>query len=193
MEILTQYVLPVVGIAMIIFSLLSLFFPFGLVIRDKVQKFSGFGVNFEISLLSLFLLLGTAFSVVGIYINLRQDNGKIDHLEGQIKILQENLEQSQKNHMTILLKLVGATSHETDDLSKWECTYSTVGTARLAKGILERGPAETQFSVTLLDINPSTVIQGFSIANLATRRKWGIQRMFAPLQPTYELQQEPQP
>lgn len=65
---IAAFVLPVLGILVVVVSLIALAFPFGNRFREKTQKFKGFGIDLEMSVLPLALLLGVVLCFAGIYI-----------------------------------------------------------------------------------------------------------------------------
>ena len=66
---ITNYVMPGIGCIIILVCLLSFFSSFGDKFKDKTQKIKGFGIDLEVSVLSLFILVGVALSFAGIYLN----------------------------------------------------------------------------------------------------------------------------
>jgi hypothetical protein len=71
-ELISDLVLPAIGVGVIVFCIASFFFPFGQRFKETKQTIRGFGVDLEISVLTLFLLIGFAFSLVGVYLHLSE-------------------------------------------------------------------------------------------------------------------------
>jgi len=48
-SLISSTILPLLGIGIIIFCILSFFFPYGGKFKDKTQRFKGLGVDMEVS------------------------------------------------------------------------------------------------------------------------------------------------
>lgn len=69
--------LPLVGILVVVFALLSFLRPNAVTLQGKTQKIKGFGLDLEISVLTLFVLIGMTFSLIGAYLVVQDYEGKI--------------------------------------------------------------------------------------------------------------------
>lgn len=66
MNLLTSsYFLPLLGMGIVVFCVLSFFFPYGEKLKGKIQKIKGFGVDLEVSVLTLFIIIGVILSFSG--------------------------------------------------------------------------------------------------------------------------------
>src|SRR5215831_4039192 len=120
-------ILPLVGLAIIVFCILSFFFPFGLRFKETKQTIHGFGVDLEISVLSLFLLIGTLMSGTGIFLHLTNQNKNVEglnktivELQADLKAAQVKAEESQHASLRVSLTLQGG---HLPPIEKLECWY----------------------------------------------------------------------
>lgn len=95
------------GIILVVVSMLWLFLPYGEKYKTTTQKFSGLGVQLEISLLTVLALLGVGMVLVPVLVpvywgvqqvsrQLEQATKETDGARGEIKALQLQLGRAQK-------------------------------------------------------------------------------------------------
>jgi hypothetical protein len=189
-------ILPLVGLAIIVFCILSFFFPFGLRFKETTQTIHGFGVDLKISVLSLFLLIGTLMSCTGIFLyltNQKKDvedlNKTIVELKSDLKAAQVKAEESQHASLRVSLTLQGGHLPPFQNLECWYRVASNPDVwvqVPVTRGL---GGPDT-VGITLVDIGLHDVVQQLEL------REQGSQRVVAtavgtiyPLQPFVNLQQ----
>ena len=81
----TSIILPILGILILIFCVLSFVFPYGAKFKDKKQTINAFGVKLEVSVLTLFILIGVCLSSFGLYTQIKDYEGALYDAKGKIE------------------------------------------------------------------------------------------------------------
>lgn len=185
----------ILGILIILFCILAFILPYGKNFKDKTQKIQGFGLNLEVSVLTLFIVIG--FTLVffggGIWFQLRSINDQLNELraekakaEARAVDLQDKLEKANLMEVVAFLKLEGVDETNHPDQNEVECLYET-STGRGGKADINVGPASGAFKITIKDVTRETNITNLILRTKDKQRRWKMDRNIMPLQPTYEL------
>lgn len=185
------------GIMVVLFCLSSYIFPFGERFKDKTQKIKGFGVDLEVSVITLFILIGFVLTFSGIFLQLKDYDRQLQELErtrterdAKIDFMQRQLTQLQKMEVHALVTLEGVDRRHLPKLQDLDCSYTFPG-GELAKpesAPVSLGVGES-FQITLKDISRGTLIRHLVVEDRATSRRWAIDN-FEPLMPTLSLKVE---
>lgn len=190
---------PLIGIGIIIFCILSFIFPFGRRFKDKVQKIKGFGLDIEVSILTLIILIGFIFSFTGIYLNTRAYEDEIVNKDKQLSSeraksirLLEEIERLEKKDISWLLNLESDNVPKMPELNNIVCKYKI----RIGRGYkdvepkVEEGKKNDQFQITFKDITNETVVWKVELRDIKNNTKWIFAEPFSPFVPELQLRKE---
>ena len=186
---ISRLFLPFLGIGILIFCILSFFFPYGEKFKDKIQKIKGFGVDMEVSVLTLFIILGVILSLTGIYIQIKDYEEQLYRAKKEKDAVKEALEQSKKMEMKILVTLEDISENNIPKLEDIQCKYFLYGDEDPVMVDVTKGYRSNQFKITLTDITSKAHIAQLVLEEISTRRKW-VKENFMPFEPMYELKKE---
>lgn len=195
-DVLANFVLPLFGMMIVIFCVSSFFFPFGQRFKESKQTIRGFGVDLEISVLTLFLLMGFIMIFAGFFLYIRSTdlstlNQRIDTLQADLKAEQSLIERAQKFTVTANLLLPNNAPINFADLEKIECWYYLDPTLENpVKASVERGIGPNSIKVKLVDMKPDDVIRRLELREHGSNHLIGFRENEYPLGPTYELRSE---
>jgi len=185
----------ILGILIILFCISSFILPYGRNFKDKTQRIQGFGLNLEVSVLTLFIIVGSVlvFFGGGIWYQLSSINNQLENLrtektkaEARAADLQDKLEKANSMEAVAFLKLEGVDETNHPEQNDVECLYETA-TGRGGKAEIHVGPASGAFKIIIKDITRDTNITNLILRTKDRKRRWKMERSIMPLQPTYEL------
>jgi hypothetical protein len=187
------------GLVLLILCLLVLVSP----LRDKfssaTQKIQGFGLNLEVSVLTLLVLISVGLMTSGIWMQLQNMNGKLQQLEiekttaeEKAKRAEEDLARTSKVGIVTFVKLEGVNDITKLNFGSLSCKYITAsGDERDAN--ISAASSINRIKVNLTDLQKETVIDKLLIINNQTGEKWVSPVEWRPLQPTIELAKDTAP
>lgn len=196
MNIIVKIFFPLIGIGIILFCLLSFIFPFGRKFKNKVQKIKGFGVDIEVSVLTLFILIGFILSFIGLFLNIKsyEDsikdmNKKILSIKTENKMLSETIKGKEKMEINVLLNLEIKDNDEPPEIDQLKCEYylNVQGKKVSIECKVGDGVANDQFQITLKDITRDITIWKIVLTEKSTNKKWVYNRAFSPCVPEIKL------
>jgi len=175
-DFLTAWIIPGLGIAVLMFCLLSYFFPYGERFKDMVQKIDLQVVKLEVSVLTLFVLVGLAMTLSVFY----KEKEDLKTLKEHVQKDENIIERLRDNDITVDALLEGVTSDSEmpkvgevncyfwTDNSKHNCTVSESSNAlALALHFEQIDPAVTMESVAIeekYDASSQRPHRGWSIS-----------------------------
>lgn len=192
---MVHIILPIVGIGIIVFCVLSFFLPYGANFRGKVQKIKGFGVDLEVSVVALFIIVGVGMSFAGIYLEIKNFEERLALADQtrtaartQRDLAMEALRNAKQFHINAFVTLAETTAASMPKLEDVEGSYHPWGEDPI-KAVVTKGLESNQFRIILEDVTRETVIRGIVIEDRATGRKWKSKKneSFSPLEPSYAL------
>ena len=189
---MSSFLFPLLGVAIIVFCLLSFVFPYGERFKDKIQKIKGFGVDLEVSVITLFILIGVILSFTSIYLQLKDYQNQLASAKTEVLAAQKALVQSQKMEITALVTLEGvAARNDIPKLEEVRAEYYLSGSDEPMEAQLSKGYHENQFRVTFKDITRATHIRSLVVQDRSrdNPRRWTIEN-FMPFEPFYNLAKE---
>lgn len=187
------------GFALVLTCIALLFLPQGESYKTTLQKFSGLGLNIEISMLTVMALFGVGLALVPVllpvYWQMQQVSSQLDEAKrdresarGEVKTLQHTLEKAQKFDVWVLVTLDGVTEDTRPKLSDIVSNYSVFGEREPISAAVTYGVAANQLRVLLTDVDRKTVVQRLVIDEPG-RRRWAYDS-FVPMEPTFVLKKE---
>ena len=195
--------LPLIGIVIIFLCLLSFFFPMAKPLRDRTQKFTGLGVSMEISVLTVFVLMGFILSLSSFFLQwkgyldqkethdklIATKEGEITELKRTVEVLRDQIEQSTRSSMVLGLELQhdpakGKISPKPGDLT---CEYQ-VGDSQPKQANVSAGSgAGDVYKVTIEDITRDAYIRYIKLSHREmTHRQWAVENLI-PSERRYRL------
>lgn len=181
--------IPFLGMGIIIFCILSFFLPYGEKFKGKIQKIKGFGVDMEISIFTLFIMIGVILSLTGVYIQIKDYKQQLyiaKKEEGAAKIA---LAQAKKMEMRIVVSLEGVSENNMPKLEDVRCKYFIPGSDKHIEADVIRGAHSATFKIILKDVTSMTHVIRLVLEDNATNRKWEMVN-FMPLEPVFSLKRE---
>jgi len=194
------WVLPIVGVLLIIFCVLAYFSKIGLKVRDKVQEFKFLGTELKISVITFFVLVGMIFIFFWVYLsyndllgNLKTNNDALLQLNESLKVSVKQketeistMQKAQNKSISFNLSLEGLSGASINDLRSFTAYYRTFDKDQnVPLDIIPTGVEErNKFKITINDISVSTFITALVIKHKDDT--WMVEN-FAPLNPTLTL------
>lgn len=180
------------GIALLILCILVLATPLGKRFSSATQKIQGFGLNLEVSVLTLLVLISVGLMTSGIWIQLQDTANRLKQLEHDKAIAEEKAKQAAEslanaNRVSIayLVTLQGVDDISRLNIPSMSCKY-VVG--EVEKDAIVSSPEATtgRLKVTLQDLQRDAIIESLTITNNQTNEHW-VKRYIRPLRPEIEV------
>jgi hypothetical protein len=183
------------GIVLLLSCVILLITP----LRDKIssatQRIQGFGLNLEVSVLTLLFLISAALISTGIWVKLgsikdelaqsRQDKVKA---EARVLSLQEEVDRFKTNSVDAWVTLDGV-----DDVSKLkypalECKYQTSAADVIESCSISKGDFLQRVKVNFPNINKGTKIKALVITESdPPKREWSYPNEFDPFKQSLKM------
>lgn len=187
------------GVALTVVCIVMLVLPFGAQYKTVTQTFKGWGVNLEISLLTLVLIVGVGLAMapvaISIYADLQEIKNQLETAKregelarGETAALREALNRAQKFDLWALVTLDGVTEATMPKPSDVESTYLVSGSADAVRAAVTRGVRANQFRIHLTGVDRQTVVQRL-IVEQPGKSRWAYDG-FVPLEPVIVLRRE---
>jgi len=184
------------GIALLLLCIAILLTPLGKRFSEKTQKIQGFGLNLEVSVLTLLVLIAVALMTSGIWLQLQDVSKQLKQLEDDkrraeesYKSAQDQLENAKKLGMVAFAKLDGVNDVSKLKLESFSCVFTNAAGDEEKAG-LELSKGLNKIKVIFLDLRRDTVIRSIAITNEQTGDKWVSREEHRWLQPEIILTKE---
>lgn len=184
----------VLGIVIVVFCIFSFILPYGQNFREKTQKIQGFGLNLEVSVITLLLIIGFVFIFFGsgIWFQLRSIDTRLQSLEtdkanadARVRDLQERLDRQSPIDLVAFIKLKGRNAPPLD-VNSVDVLYETA-TGRGGRVDVSAAPASGAFKIAIRDFTRDTTMTNLIVRTKDGKRQWKLEGSWMPLLPTYEL------
>ena len=199
----TDVVFPILGIGIILFCILSFVFSYGEKVRDKIQKIEAFGIHLEVSLLTVFLIIGLVLLFTRVYLGVIDYKGELERYKGElehyksefekakrdIKNLSESLNLTQNYRISPIIKLQGRGADNMPKPDEVDCRYYQSGKTDPTPVDVVGGPGSNLLRLELSGIKLNTFIQRLEIEESDSGNIWSLED-FIPLEPIYQLKRE---
>lgn len=165
------------------------------------QRIKGFGVELEISVLTLLVLVGFVLSLSSIYMQVSgyqqqviSSQKQLALLDIEIALARKQLEAAKKIDMTVYVKLADNSGLSNQPrLGDLTANYYLRGQAdKPIQADISRGIEANSYSVLFKNLTPDTYVESLEVADAKTNRVW-VKTNFFPLNPTYDLKREESP
>jgi len=194
------WILPIVGVLLILFCVFAYFSKIGLKVRDKVQEFKFLGTELKISVITFFVLVGLIFIFFWVYLsyndllgNLKKNNEALNQLNESLKVSVKQketeistMQKAQNKSISFFLSLEGISGTSINDLRSFTAYYRTFDKDQdfpldiIPTGVEDR----SKIKITINDITTSTFITELVVKNATDT--WLVEN-FAPLNPILPL------
>lgn len=183
------------GIVLLVSCVILLITP----LRDKIsgatQKIQGFGLNLEVSVLTLVFLISAALISTGIWVklnNIKDQLAKSQHekdtAQAQVLSLTDQLERSRKNSVEAWVTLDGIDDVSDLKYTALECKYQTSAADIVETCSISKGDFLNRVKVTFPDIAKGTKIKAMVIKESdAPKREWSYVNEFDPFKQSLKL------
>ena len=184
---INSYVLPLLGAGIIVFCVFSFLLPYGSKFQGKIQHIKGFGVELEVSILTLFVIVGLILSSTGLYLQLKDYNALLDSYKVEVNSMRTAMERGQKFRMTLVLNLGDLQDSEMPKLDDVECEIHIIGIDQPVRVQVNKGILSQQFRITVPDVTTGTYIRRLVLRDRSSNRVWSYDDLISPLEPSYDL------
>lgn len=179
---LVFYVLPILGIVLLLFCIFSVIKGYKL--PEAKQVFKGFGVNLEVSILSVFLIVSAVMLGVGIVVHIRAQD--VDELRATISNLNRQIERS--GRMSVRLVIAPPKDKPSwGELERLVCYYTLYSDGKETKAQVDAGPIPGSLQMIVTDIGRSDIIQTLQLRERGSPNVIATAENIYVLQPTVHL------
>jgi hypothetical protein len=185
-SIIVSYILPALGILILLICIGAFVFTYGERFRGKVQKIKAFGLDLEISVITFFVLVGVVFCLAGVYLQMRNYETSLAEARLERDKAMEALALSRKFELTAVINLENLDENDIPKLEDLRCTYCLYGDMSPRNVDVVKGYRASQFKVIFKDISAKSQIAQLTLEEISTGRRW-IKENFMPLEPSYTL------
>ncbi len=192
MSIFSAVILPILGIIIVIFCASSFIFPYGEKLRDRIQKINAFGVNLEISVITIFIIIGIVMAYTGIFLYVRDYETQLSQTRkgyetqlSEIRKDYETLRATLRADYTIIVRLpsVDKNRMQSQQLEGRFILYD--GTRHETDPpFVDSKPGE--YRITFKDIPKNLRVRELVLTERTTQKSW-FKADFTPSQPEFDL------
>lgn len=182
-------ILPLIGLGILVLCMLSFFFRYGDKLKGKTQKIKGFGVDMEVSVLTVFILVGILLSFSGVYLRVKDYEKNLEAARNKEKAAKQALEQARKMEMKMFLVLEGVDESNAPKLEDLHCEYFLSGEDEPTTVDVTRGYSTGHFKAILKEMSCKDHIALLVLEDQVIHRKW-VKRSFMPFEPEHLLTKE---
>lgn len=186
---ISSYILPIFGIGIVVFCILSFIFPYGSKFKEKTQKIKGFGLDLEVSVLTLFIIVGVIMSFIGVYLQIKNYEQQLDNSRRGEEAAKIALEQARKREITFVVTLEDVSENDMPKLEDTQCKYLLFGSDKPVRVDVTKGYRSDQFKIILRNLKSDAHIARLELEDLFANRKW-IKESFMPFEPNFRLTKE---
>jgi len=164
------------------------------------EKIKAFGVELEVSVLTLLVLIGFVLSISSIYLHVNGYQQQVissqkrnELLNTEMELTRKQLEAAKKIDMTVYFKLPDNSSPGSQPkLGDLTVKYYLRGQPdKPIQADISRGMEANSYSVLFKNVTPDTHVEILELIDAKTERVW-VKKSFFPLNPTYDLKIEEQ-
>lgn len=181
--------ITILGFGIIIFCILSFLFPYGEKFTGKIQKIKGFGVDLEISILTLFIIIGVILSSTGVYFQIKDYEKQLINAKNNEEVAKKRLAEAEKMEMRMVVSLEEVSENDMPKLEDVKCKYFLPGSDKPIEADVIKGVSSGSFKIIFKDVNSMTHVIKLVLEDNATNRKW-VKMYFMPLEPVFLLEME---
>ncbi|HEX8141179.1 MAG TPA: hypothetical protein VF553_01185 [Pyrinomonadaceae bacterium] len=183
--------LTICGILVLLLCLFLIFTQRGAKFKER-QILRGFGLELEISVLTLLVLVGFTLSLASIYLQMTNYQSLLAKAQENSKSLELALRQASKIDAYVLVTLEGVNSREMPRLDDIYCQYYSKQKGGWSKATVESGLQGNEFLLTLNDINPQMSVERIELRYKDPTQKviWVKKEAFYPLTQSFQLKKE---
>jgi hypothetical protein len=196
--------LPLVGVALLLFASLAVMLPFGARLQGKTQQIKGFGLELEVSAVVLFFLVGLLLSLIGVYLFTKDYENRLATFAGiEAKLeraeqdfreareaFREGLVKAQQVDVNVLISLADIDPETAPKETDLTCTVQTFDDRPPTPVPLRRGPQKGQYKARFEDVKSDALLPVMECTHGKWNRTWVLQN-FRPRIPEYRLEKRP--
>lgn len=183
------------GIILLVSCVILLISP----LRDKIsgatQKIQGFGLNLEVSVLTLLFLVSAALISSGIWVKLgsvkdqlAQSRSDKEKAEAMVMSLRDEMDRFKRNSVEAWVTLDGVEDVSKLKYTALDCKYQTSAADAIEPCSISKGDFLNRVKVTFPDINKGTKIKGLVISESdPPNREWSYLNEFDPFKQSLKM------
>jgi hypothetical protein len=181
------------GIVLLILCILLLVSPLRERFSNATQRIQGFGLNLEVSVLTLLVLISVGLMTSGIWMQLQDVARQLKQLEidkttaeEKAKRAEENLANANKTGIVYFVTLQDVGDVTSLNFLSLSCKYTLASGDEKDASVSSAGSIN-KIKVSLTDLQRDTIIDSLSITDNQTNRKWVTKTQLRPFQPSIQL------
>lgn len=187
-SLIVSYVLPILGIGILLFCFGSFLFSYGERFKGKIQKVKAFGFDLEVSVITFFVIVGLILSLTGAYFQIKNYEGQLIQVQKDRDMAKEALALAKKMEMRAVITLEGISHSNMPKLEDVQCKFLLYGDEEPTNVDVVKGYRSDQFKIILRYISPKAHIAQLVLEDLSSGKKW-VKENFMPLEPIYVLKE----
>jgi len=186
-------VLPILGILIVLFCLGSFLFPYGSKFGATPQVFRGYGLDLQISLRTVFLMIGVGLSLTGVGIYAFTSGREAAELRERLNAAQADAQQARRQaelaqHQSVLVNLDFPEGPKLKalNIAHLECRYLLNGAEKTAP--VTHAVSGNAVSCAVYEVSPMDMISNLIMTDITTGKTLAEARDdFRPLAPIVHL------
>ena len=188
-SIVISYILPALGIVILLFCLGSFLFPYGERFKGKIQRVKAFGFDLEVSVITFFVIVGVIFSLTGAYFQVKNYEAELSNAKDKLDYANKKLKEEKRLDVTAFVTLENIDVDSLPKLENVECKYYFMNDKdeHVADVMLTR--SGDRYKINLEDVPSMKMIEWLEFKDRSTGREW-IKETFLPAVPTYVLKEK---
>ncbi len=188
-SLLISYILPLLGVVILLFCFGSFVLPYGERFKGKIQKVKAFGMDLEVSVITFFVIVGVILAFTGVYFHIQDYETRLVQAQKDRDLAKEALVLAQTMEIKAVITLENVNEDNMPQLENLQCKYFLYGDDTPVMVDVIKGYRSDQFKLILRDICPKTNIAQLVLEDLSNGKRWGKEN-FLPLEPVYELRED---
>lgn len=187
-SIVISYILPALGIVILLFCLGSFLFPYGERFKGKIQKVKAFGFDLEVSVITFFVIVGVIFSLTGAYFQAKNYEAELSNAKDKLDYANKKLEEEKRLDVTAFVALENIDVDSLPISENLECKYYfQLDDNPHRADVIVTGSGD-RYKINLKDLPCAKMIEKLEFKDRVTGRQW-IKEGFYPLFPEYVLEE----
>ncbi|MEE9553376.1 MAG: hypothetical protein V3W18_03675 [candidate division Zixibacteria bacterium] len=186
-SIIISYILPILGVLILLVCVGAFLFPYGEKFKGKIQKIKAFGLVLEVSVITFFVMVGMIFLLLGVYLQMKNYEERLDKAQLDRDNANAALTLAKKMELTAVITLENVGEDNMPKLEDIQCSYYLYGDMTPKRINVIKGYRSDQFKIIFQDISSKAHIAQLVLEDVSTGNKW-LKENFMPLEPMYILE-----
>lgn len=188
-SLIINYILPLLGVAILLFCFGSFVLPYGERFKGKIQKVKAFGMDLEVSVITFFVIVGVILAFTGVYFHIQDYETRLVRAQKDRDTAKEALVLAQTMEIKAVITLENVDEDNMPQLKNLKCKFFLYGHETPAMVDVIKGYRSHQFRIILKDLYPKAHIARLVLEDLSNGKRW-CKENFMPLEPIYVLRED---